>query len=126
MIIQLGDILQGAQKVGKATVFFRFPSKAKQMTFPAGLNQDQQWVILGEQVWCLSTCVAKQWVSVLSIVHPCLVLVELMSSQYSLQKYSHLEFQGDTIDSTKTHCFYVVDCDSIASTAFVVPCVPPS
>ena len=29
-----------------------------------------------------------------------------MSSQwYSLQKYSHLESQGDTIDSTKTHWF---------------------
>ena len=28
VIIQLGNIQQGAQKVGKATVFFRFPSKA--------------------------------------------------------------------------------------------------
>ena len=45
MIIQLGDIQQGAQKVGKATVFFRFPSKLNQIS--AGLNQDQQWVILG-------------------------------------------------------------------------------
>ena len=68
VIIHLGNIQQGAQKVGKATVFFRFPSKLN--LFSAGLNQDQQWVILGKQVWCLSTCVAKQWVSVLSIVPP--------------------------------------------------------
>jgi hypothetical protein len=60
MIIQLGNIQQGAQKVGKATVFFRFPSKSNQIKFSAELNQDQQWVILGEQAWCLSTCVAKQ------------------------------------------------------------------
>ena len=39
------------------------------------------------------------------MLHPFLVLAELMSSQYSLQKYSHLESQGGTIDSTKTHCF---------------------
>ena len=39
------------------------------------------------------------------MLHPFLVLVELMSSQYSLRKYSHLESQGGTIDSTKTHCF---------------------
>ena len=30
VIIQLGNIQQGAQKVGKATVFFRFPSKLNQ------------------------------------------------------------------------------------------------
>ena len=39
------------------------------------------------------------------LLHPCLVLVELMSSQYSSRKYFHLEFQGGTIDHTKTHCF---------------------
>ena len=39
------------------------------------------------------------------MLHPFLVLVELMSSQYSLQKYSHLESQGGTIDNTETHCF---------------------
>ena len=39
------------------------------------------------------------------MLHPCLVLVELMSSQYSLQKYSHLESQGGIIDNTETHCF---------------------
>ena len=42
----------------------------KQSKFSDGLNQDQQWVILGEQAWCLSTCVAKQWVLVISIVPP--------------------------------------------------------
>ena len=39
------------------------------------------------------------------MLHPFLVLVELMRSQYSLQKYFHLESQGGTIDSTETHCF---------------------
>ena len=54
-------------KSGKSEHIFQVP---KQIIFSAGLNQDQQWVILGEQAWCLSTCVAKQWVSVLSIVPP--------------------------------------------------------
>ena len=54
-------------KSGKSERTFHVP---KQIKFSAGLNQDQQWVILGDQAWCLSTCVAKQWVSVLSIVPP--------------------------------------------------------
>ena len=68
MIIQLGDIQQGAQKVGKATVFFRFPSKANLLS--AGPNQDQQWVILGEQAWCLSTCVANNGSQYYQLYHP--------------------------------------------------------
>jgi hypothetical protein len=65
----VGDIQQGAQKVGKQlNILFRFPSKANFIS--TGLNQDQQWVMLGERAWCLSTCVAKQQVSVLSIVPP--------------------------------------------------------
>ena len=39
------------------------------------------------------------------MLHPFLVLLELMSSQYSLRKYFHLESQGGTIDSTETNCF---------------------
>ena len=41
------------------------------------------------------------------MLHPflVLVLVELMSSQYSLWKYSHQESQGGKIDNTETHCF---------------------
>ena len=54
-------------KSGKCKPIFQVPKQSK---FSAGLNQDQQWVILGEHLWCLSTCVAKQWVSVLSIVPP--------------------------------------------------------
>ena len=54
-------------KSGKSDRIFQVPKQSK---FSAGLNQDQQWVILGEREWCLSTCVAKQWVLVLSIVPP--------------------------------------------------------
>ena len=46
MNINLGHIQQGAQKVGKVDKCFRFPSKLN--LYSAGLNQDQQWVILGE------------------------------------------------------------------------------
>ena len=55
-------------KSGKSDQIFQVPKQSKFSA--AGLNQDQQWVILGEHTWCLSTCVAKQWVSVLSIVPP--------------------------------------------------------
>ena len=44
-------------KSGKSDHIFQVPKQSK---FSAVLNQDQQWVILGEQAWCLSTCVAKQ------------------------------------------------------------------
>jgi hypothetical protein len=61
----LGEYSARCSKSRKSGCIFQVP---KQIKFSAGLNQDQQWVILGEQVWCLSTCDAKQWVSVLSIV----------------------------------------------------------
>jgi hypothetical protein len=54
-------------KSWKSDCIFQVP---KQTIFTGGLNQDQQWVILGDQAWCLSTCVVKQWVIVLSIVPP--------------------------------------------------------
>ena len=63
----LGGYSARCSKSGKSDRIFQVPKQSK---FSAGLNQDQQWVILGEQAWCLSTCVAKQWVSVLSIVPP--------------------------------------------------------
>jgi hypothetical protein len=63
----LGEYSARCSKSGKSDRIFQVP---KQIKFSAGLIQDQQWVILGEHKWCLSTCVAKQWVSVLSIVLP--------------------------------------------------------
>ena len=63
----VGGYSARCSKSGKSDCIFQV---LKQSKFSAGLNQDQQWVVLGEQVWCLSTCVAKQWVSVLSIVPP--------------------------------------------------------
>jgi hypothetical protein len=63
----LGEYSARCSKCRKSDCIYQVP---KQIKFSAGLNQVQQWVILGEQVWCLSTCVAKQWVSVLSIVPP--------------------------------------------------------
>jgi hypothetical protein len=73
----VGEYSARCSKSGKSDHIFQVPkqSKAKQsklyyIILSAGLNQDQQWVILGEQAWCLSTCVAKQWVLVLSIVPP--------------------------------------------------------
>ena len=63
----VGKYSARCSKSGKSNHIFQVPKKSK---FSAGLNQDQQWVILGEQAWCLSTCVAKQWVLVLSIVPP--------------------------------------------------------
>ena len=44
----LGKYSAMHSKVGKATVFSG--SQAKQIKFSAGLNQDQQWVILEEEV----------------------------------------------------------------------------
>ena len=64
----VGGYSARCSKSGKSDRIFQLP---KQIILSAGLNQDQQWVILGEHKWCLSTCVAKQWVSVLSIVPPC-------------------------------------------------------
>jgi hypothetical protein len=70
----LSGYLATCSKSGKSEPYFSGSqakqSKAKQIKFSAGLNKDQQWVILGEQVWYLSTCVAKQWVLVLSIIPP--------------------------------------------------------
>jgi hypothetical protein len=63
----LGEYSARCSKGRKSKHIFQVPKQSK---FSAGLNQDQQWVILGEQAWCLSTCVAKQWVLVLSIVPP--------------------------------------------------------
>ena len=63
----LGEYSARCSKSGRSDCIFQVPKQSK---FSAGLNQDQQWVILGEQAWCLSTCVAKQWVLVLSIVPP--------------------------------------------------------
>ena len=37
---------------------------------------------------------------------------------------SHVVILCPEIDDSS--CFYVVDCDSIVSTAFVVPCLPPN
>ena len=68
----VGGYSARCSKSGKSDHIFQVPkqSKAKQIKFSAGLNQDQHWVILGEKACCLSTCAAKQWVSVLSIVPP--------------------------------------------------------
>ena len=63
----VGEYSARCSKSGKSDRIFQAPKQSK---FSAGLNQDQQWVILGEQGWYLSTCVAKQWVLVLSIVPP--------------------------------------------------------
>jgi hypothetical protein len=63
----LGEYSARCSKSRKNECIFQVP---KQIKFSAGLNQDQQGVILGEHKWCLSTCVAKQWVSVLSIIPP--------------------------------------------------------
>ena len=63
----VGGYSARCSKSGKSDCIFQVPKQSK---FSARLNQDQQWVILGEQAWCLSTCVVKQWVSVLSIVPP--------------------------------------------------------
>jgi hypothetical protein len=63
----VGKYSARCSKSGKNECIFQVP---KQIKFSAGLNQDQQWVILGEHKWCLSTCVAKQWFLVLSIVPP--------------------------------------------------------
>ena len=63
----LGGYSARCSKSGKSDRIFQVPKQSK---FSAGLNQDQQWVILGEHKWCLSTCVAKQWVLVLSILPP--------------------------------------------------------
>ena len=41
------------------------------------------------------------------MLHPFVMLLELMSSQYSLHKYFHLESQVGTIDNTETHCFAI-------------------
>ena len=65
----LGEYSARCSKSVKSECIFQVP-KQKQIIFSARLNQDQQWVILGEKVWCLSTCVAKQWVLVLSVVPP--------------------------------------------------------
>ena len=53
----LGGYSERCSKSGKSDCIFQVPKQSK---LSAGLNQDQQWVILGDQVWCLSTCVAKQ------------------------------------------------------------------
>ena len=45
MIIHLGNIQQCTKKVGNVNFFSG--SQAKQTKFSTGLNQDQQWVILG-------------------------------------------------------------------------------
>ena len=63
----LGGYSARCSKSGKSDRIFQVPKQSK---FSAGLYQDQQWVILRHQAWCISTCVAKQWVSVLSIVPP--------------------------------------------------------
>jgi hypothetical protein len=52
----LGEYSARCSKSRKSDYIFQVP---KQIKFSAGLNQDQQWVILGEHKWCLSTCVAK-------------------------------------------------------------------
>jgi hypothetical protein len=52
----LGEYSAMHSKSGRSERIFQVPKQSK---FSAGLNQDQQWVILGERAWCLSTCVAK-------------------------------------------------------------------
>ena len=52
----VGGYSARCSKSGKSDRTFQVPKQSK---FSAGLNQDQQWVILGEQAWCLSMCVAK-------------------------------------------------------------------
>ena len=58
VIIQLGNIQQGAHKVWEKRPYFS-GSQANWIKLFAGLNHDQQWVILGVQLCCLSTCAAK-------------------------------------------------------------------
>ena len=44
----------------------------------------------------------------------------------SLKQHDRIFFsRGDFLNRGDSSCFYVVDCDSIVSTAFVVPCLPP-
>ena len=48
MIIHLGNIQQGIRKKWEKLPYFS-GSQAKQSKFSAELNQDQQWMILGER-----------------------------------------------------------------------------
>ena len=45
----------------------------------------------------------------------------------SLKQHDHIFFScGDFLNRGNSSCLYVVDCDSIVLTAFVVPCLPPN
>ena len=63
----LGEYSARCSKSGKSDCIFQVPKQSK---FSVGLNQDQQWVILGEQAWCLSTCVANNGSQYYQLYHP--------------------------------------------------------
>ena len=55
-----------------------------------------------------------------------LASVRSLQSTKSLKQHDRIFFShGDFLNRGDSSCFYVVDCDSIVSTAFVVPCLPP-
>ena len=56
-----------------------------------------------------------------------LASVRSLHSMKSLKQHDCIFFShGDFLNRGNSSCLYVVDCDSIVSTAFVVPCLPPS
>ena len=56
-----------------------------------------------------------------------LASVRSLRSRKSLKQHDCIFFsRGDFQNRGDSSCFYVVDCDSIVSSAFVVPCLPPS
>ena len=56
-----------------------------------------------------------------------LASVRSLQSKKSLKQHDHIFFShGDFMNRGDSSSLYVVDCDSIVSTAFVVPCLPPS
>ena len=56
-----------------------------------------------------------------------LASVRSLCSMKSLKQHDRIFFsRGDFMNRGDSSCLYVVDCDSIVSTAaFVVPCLPP-
>ena len=56
-----------------------------------------------------------------------LASVRSLCSTKSLKQLDCIFFScGDFMNRGDSSCLYVVDCDSIVLTAFVVPCLPPS
>ena len=56
-----------------------------------------------------------------------LASVRSIRSVKSLKQHNRIFFShGDSLNRGDSSSFYVIDCDSIVLTAFVVPCVPPN